>query len=849
MESTSGLSVSKQVRKCIVKNAIGVFRKLGSKGSRRSQSLGSSITSIALDSRLTTKGQPDGNRVELSADHACAQSRFNAPRLIVTEGMKGKVDTDSDPYVGCSAMTEESQLKQPTADQYLSLPGAESCIKPSGHPSEKIAAIPEVWPYPTINEVHSKNIAELAGFCPQFELSTTSPTPELDSDAQPWPLMDWWETGSISPSSPVSAVTPDSLICSIRCFNDLDNLTFEQFQPGQVSDCSSPPSHAFFAQNDMVSPASPLGQRGSERGMFSMLKGSAESDLMSPSSPCDSDISNPMKEDDVTHNFSSLERSYASPIATAGPFGSSIYKNMPELTILTTSDDTDSSSRAQCVQSYQRSTPNLRIVTRGTQMSRIAETGALPSENLSPASSDLDQAKEITQNRFYAYQPWRSDHHTSHAGNDSEECDHADIDYPHPTDRERLVEDLRVVFKAQFDESMAKIRRLPVSPPAVAFIDSGPNAMSTLDSGIQALRKVLQGSTPTTFCEAFGICHLAYAAAFVIDPQYMLEKTEELFTDAMNWAQTITCPEDRTLFLDLAWQIWFPTPRDYPSPHFAAQSAHNPLSIHHLDQYPTPTLALTSAHFSSPQSGNSTLQTAPPLPGDLLAALQQGTILRMCMRHLDMIRFLTIGATRSPSIISTFLLSSSAFADYVKQNIMEPLIRYRGLEGFLKNVVETEKLLNRGVLTNLREVQVNLIYGGRRSSKSPELYRNFADAVTLLCGEASALIDHDFASRDRSYEHDVNTLVSILPHIEEHKRPLPLLEPSWPSTGELECSSTASQSPVGLESSDSMSRFDIDSSCITPSSACSSLGTRSFDDFRHGEASPAVTLPGSVNVT
>ena len=58
----------------------------------------------------------------------------------------------------------------------------------------------------------------------------------------------------------------------------------------------------------------------------------------------------------------------------------------------------------------------------------------------------------------------------------------------------------------------------------------------------------------------------------------------------------------------------------------------------------------------------------------------------------------------------------STFVGAVQQGIIEPLIKYPRLEGFIQDVVNTEKSVICGALQNVREVELKLLYDGMVSS-------------------------------------------------------------------------------------------------------------------------------------
>ncbi|MCJ1350627.1 MAG: hypothetical protein MMC33_000608 [Icmadophila ericetorum] len=115
-------------------------------------------------------------------------------------------------------------------------------------------------------------------------------------------------------------------------------------------------------------------------------------------------------------------------------------------------------------------------------------------------------------------------------------------------------------------------------------------------------------------------------------------------------------------------------------------------------------------------------------------------------------------------------LGLSSFANTVQSQIIEPLNDYDGLEAFRPVANRAGGALQMQILDNIHDVEIYLRQEGLRYSKSHDLYRTYARAVSGLCAKVASDFDRPPISRDEHYLRIVDSI--------EHLTHLPPLGPN-----------------------------------------------------------------------
>ncbi|KAI9808946.1 MAG: hypothetical protein M1827_007121 [Pycnora praestabilis] len=100
--------------------------------------------------------------------------------------------------------------------------------------------------------------------------------------------------------------------------------------------------------------------------------------------------------------------------------------------------------------------------------------------------------------------------------------------------------------------------------------------------------------------------------------------------------------------------------------------------------------------------------------------------------------------------------SLASLINYIKIVIIEPLALAHGLEVFLPAVMHTERRLEAGFLSSIREVENELIKAAQESrQKSESLFASFSQGVAHVCSISSAWLDGYFMRRKNPSQKDL----------------------------------------------------------------------------------------------
>lgn len=201
----------------------------------------------------------------------------------------------------------------------------------------------------------------------------------------------------------------------------------------------------------------------------------------------------------------------------------------------------------------------------------------------------------------------------------------------------KLFEDIRDIFGLVLQESMQKMCQEPMSEAAATYIRTKPSFNFMFRNGLVAVQKILRNILPTTFWEVFGVAHLAYASAILLDPQDLVLPFAHIFRDLRYWSKAISSEREKAAFLQLIGEIWAPDFQDklYSGANTFSDSP-QVQDLHRLEISASALLGHILPKPSGSTNGYSAaLQDNFDRPRFLADHLSKGDAVGFCLRYLD----------------------------------------------------------------------------------------------------------------------------------------------------------------------------------------------------------------------
>ena len=119
---------------------------------------------------------------------------------------------------------------------------------------------------------------------------------------------------------------------------------------------------------------------------------------------------------------------------------------------------------------------------------------------------------------------------------------------------ENTITGLQSVLNTIVHDSKQKLER--VSRPFRTQLTLSPS--SIMQNGLSTLKDLLHNKIPTTLPKILGLAHLAYAAAFMLNPLDLTGDFHSLYRDILTWWQAIRDPAEQETFLQVVSILWAP---------------------------------------------------------------------------------------------------------------------------------------------------------------------------------------------------------------------------------------------------------------------------------------------------
>ncbi|KAG9240107.1 hypothetical protein BJ878DRAFT_484148 [Calycina marina] len=248
---------------------------------------------------------------------------------------------------------------------------------------------------------------------------------------------------------------------------------------------------------------------------------------------------------------------------------------------------------------------------------------------------------------------------------------------PHWSDAKGLVRSFCEVLTEHLQHSR---RSLQAMAPSAIIRELLSLSLSTIVSiGFGVLEGLLEGRYPKIVMPLFSFTHIAYALAITVDSDQSNVRTSEWFLDLLSMIDHISSDKQRQAYTQIVRVIW--QPRD------AAVVVDS-----------------TSCAVSSMAREK----------------LQESFVYREKIEAIQ-------------SAIPHFNYMHPSFASTAKTRIINELIKNNSTVAFIQDVAGVNVRLEKGLIVELRQLELELICAGRVASQSESLYDSFMADVTSLC--------------------------------------------------------------------------------------------------------------------
>jgi len=260
---------------------------------------------------------------------------------------------------------------------------------------------------------------------------------------------------------------------------------------------------------------------------------------------------------------------------------------------------------------------------------------------------------------------------------------------PHWKDPKSLVESFVEVLNEHLQHSRNALRQLPSNSTITEL--QGMSSASIISLGFDALRGLLEKRNPTAIISIYAFCHIAYAAAIVVDDKSSKVRTEGWFQDSLCWLTGLSSERQKMTYTLIVQAIW------------------KPQDLAEMGDVLDCTKLTEMAQSSTDH---------------------ENRLIKACTHFLDSMRILQLifqsltsnsvqeglsNRERSSKISETppFNFSQASFYRTAKNRIIDELIQKISIEAFIEDVVAVENRLQDGEIDNLRQLELELICAGK----------------------------------------------------------------------------------------------------------------------------------------
>ncbi|MCJ1462069.1 hypothetical protein MMC07_000669 [Pseudocyphellaria aurata] len=320
------------------------------------------------------------------------------------------------------------------------------------------------------------------------------------------------------------------------------------------------------------------------------------------------------------------------------------------------------------------------------------------------------------------------------------------------------VEDLSGIVRALHGEWMQRL----AAHIGDSTIGAKLSQQSPFETGIRVLQKYWnRGDLPKVFGDAFALIEIAFACAWMYHRDDRHGYWRYFFEDILKLPYVLLTNEDKILFRKTADLIWCP-PRYmsaealYPSgligPCWRQPSTSFELEGNVPIQAPC-TRMLPTQGLYTPSSQSSVR------PTDL--TFRNNEVIRVCARYLDEIEFFGLCERNAVRLqqLSWDDKAPSENLQMITTHVIDPLMRWEGVNDFRDQIINSKDFLHRGLLRNPRELELKLAFDGRLSHPSATSYNEYRTRVASYCDDV--MLQSNSSWRHYYYYKDLDTVLAI----------------------------------------------------------------------------------------
>ncbi|TAQ84648.1 hypothetical protein B7494_g7021 [Chlorociboria aeruginascens] len=260
------------------------------------------------------------------------------------------------------------------------------------------------------------------------------------------------------------------------------------------------------------------------------------------------------------------------------------------------------------------------------------------------------------------------------------------VESPRWSDAPGLVRCFAEVLDEHIQHSRSVLQKMHSNSITKELISLSSDSLKII--GLDVLTGIVEGRNPSGIVGIFALTHVAYAFSLVVleDPSVLLDN---LFEDSLSWLSGLASETQRRAYMRISRAIW------------------KPREIDDIDR----SKKVTSI--------------------DLWGVRKSNQLVTLCERFLDI--FESFGSSSNSHHSSLSTIGVQEFSIKAKTLILDELSQMFPSEHLQEKIKGTESRLYRGLVSNLRGLELELICIGEICSEETHTRMAFQDQVRRLC--------------------------------------------------------------------------------------------------------------------
>ena len=241
-----------------------------------------------------------------------------------------------------------------------------------------------------------------------------------------------------------------------------------------------------------------------------------------------------------------------------------------------------------------------------------------------------------------------------------------------------LVKSLSEVLQEHIEHSRQALRKLPPNSNTLELLALSTSSIRSI--GFEVLERLLEGRNPSSLVHVFAFTNVAYSMAVAVDRNASKVQTEQWFQHCVFWSTLLSSERDRRRYEQIAHAIW--------KPHAATNSQPSSYLLNTMERENK--LIAACKHFLDRKSHY------PAVPGLQI----DNYIVLQCLGNHE---------KSNPATRGQFNFARSSFVRKAKMSVIDQLIQKPSIEAFIEDVVNVENRLNNNFISDVRQLELELI--------------------------------------------------------------------------------------------------------------------------------------------